>query len=147
MGNTGLKASNNMLQLNVPWWHIAMVPFQYVCVLLAIDSRHSLLYVGDAMRTLEAATQRFDTHVMREALMTTGLLLREWKKRKEELIGFLREGLQYQQTSMLNQLNEVLQSGVSKPVPTEWPANVDFNMPGTTDLNWDLFLGGPNTLF
>lgn len=147
MGNTGLKASNNMLQLNVPWWHIAMVPFQYVCVLLAIDSRHSLLYVGDAMRTLEAATQRFDTHVMREALMTAGLLLREWKKRKEELIGFLGEGLQYQQTSMLNQLNEVLQSGVSKPVPTEWPANVDFNMPGTTDLNWDLFLGGPNTLF
>ena len=146
MGNTGLKASNNMLQLNIPWWHIAMVPFQYVCVLLAIDTRDSLLYVGDAMRTLEAATQRFDTHVMREALITAGLLVRECKKRKEEVIGFLGEGLQHQQTSILNQLNEVLQFGGNQSAPVEWPADVNINMPNTTALNWDLFLGGPNTL-
>ena len=147
MGNAGLKASNSMLHSSVPWWHIAMVPFQYVCVLLAIDSRDSLLYVGDAMRTLQAATQRFDTHVMWEALMTAGLLVREWKKRKEEIIGFLGDALRHQQTSLLNQLNEVLQSGVNQAGPVEWPENFDINIPDTKDLNWDLFLGGPNTLF
>ena len=147
MGNDGLKAVHSMIYSYLPWWHIAMVPFQFVCVLLAIDSRDSLHYVGEAMQTLEAVTRKFDTHVMREALLTAGLLVRKWKKRKEEEIGFLEQGLAYQQTSTSNQQpGDISPTALEQPLCFE-PTNFVLDMPDTSDINWDLFLGGPSTLF
>ena len=68
----------------MPWWHVANVPFQVVCVFLAMDVRESLSRVGTAMRVLEEVVERFQTVAMKEALKTARFLVRLSKKRKDE---------------------------------------------------------------
>ncbi|WPH01693.1 Hypothetical protein R9X50_00454500 [Acrodontium crateriforme] len=84
IGLRGLRAARRMAERGMPWWHIANVPFQVICVFLAMDIRESLGRVSTAMRTLEDVVARFDTVAMREALKTARFLVRLSKKRKDE---------------------------------------------------------------
>ena len=73
-----------MCEKGLPWWHVANVPFQAVCVFLAMDVRESLSHIGTAMRTLEDVAERFQTVAGKEALKTARFLVRLSKKRKDE---------------------------------------------------------------
>ena len=84
LGLSGLAAARRMLEKNMPWWHVANVPFQVVCVFLAMDVRESLARVGTAMRVLEDVVEGFRTVAMRDALKTARFLVRLSKKRKDE---------------------------------------------------------------
>jgi hypothetical protein len=84
IGLGGLKAAQNLAKQGMPWWHVANVPFQCICVFLAIDTRESLSHIGAAMRTLEMVVKKFDTVAMKEALKTARFLVRLSKKKKEE---------------------------------------------------------------
>lgn len=84
IGLGGLQAARNLADQGMPWWHVANVPFQCICVFLAIDTRESLNHIGTAMRTLEMVVKRFDTVAMKEALKTARFLVRLSKKKKEE---------------------------------------------------------------
>jgi hypothetical protein len=84
IGLGGLQAARNLANQGMPWWHVANVPFQCICVFLAIDTRESLTHIGTAMRTLEMVVKRFDTIAMKEALKTARFLVRLSKKKKDE---------------------------------------------------------------
>ena len=84
IGLRGLDAARRMAEKGMPWWHVANVPFQVVCVFLAMDARESLSHVATAMRVLEDVVERFKTVAMKEALKTARFLVRLSKKRKDE---------------------------------------------------------------
>jgi hypothetical protein len=84
IGLGGLQAAQNLAKQGMPWWHVANVPFQCICVFLAIDTRESLSHIAAAMRTLEMVVKKFDTVAMKEALKTARFLVRLSKKKKEE---------------------------------------------------------------
>jgi hypothetical protein len=84
IGLQGLEAARRMTEKGMSWWHVANVPFQVVCVFLAMDCRESLAHVGAALRVLELVVERFQTVAMKEALKTARFLVRLSKKRKDE---------------------------------------------------------------
>lgn len=84
IGLRGLEAARRMAEKGMPWWHVANVPFQTICVFLAMDIRESLCHLATAMRTLEFVVERFRTVAMKEALKTARFLVRLSKKRKDE---------------------------------------------------------------
>jgi hypothetical protein len=84
IGLDGLEAAKRMTAKDKPWWHVANVPFQVVCVFLAMDVRESLAHVASAIRVLEEVVERFQTVAMKEALKTARFLVRLSKKRKDE---------------------------------------------------------------
>ncbi|KAK3046592.1 hypothetical protein LTR09_011940 [Extremus antarcticus] len=84
LGLEGLEAARRMAAKHMPWWHVGNVPFQVVCVFLAMDVRESLSHVGTAVKVLEEVVERFKTGAMREALKTARFLVRLAKKRKDE---------------------------------------------------------------
>ncbi|KAK3709290.1 hypothetical protein LTR37_011028 [Vermiconidia calcicola] len=84
IGLNGLEAARRMAEKGMPWWHVANVPFQVVCVFLAMDVRDSLMHIATAIRVLEDVVERFQTIAMKEALKTARFLVRLSKKRKDE---------------------------------------------------------------
>lgn len=84
MGLRGLQAAQTMSAQGAPWWHVANVPFQVICVFLAMDVRESLAHIAHAMRVLEEVVEKFRTVAMKEALKTARFLVRLSKKRKDE---------------------------------------------------------------
>ncbi|KAI9642662.1 hypothetical protein NHQ30_008393 [Ciborinia camelliae] len=80
----GLRCAREMVATSCPWHHMANVPFQIICTLLAIDNRSSLSKLGDAMKTLGEVAAAYDTSVMREAYKTARLLVLIYQKRKED---------------------------------------------------------------
>ncbi|EME43821.1 hypothetical protein DOTSEDRAFT_71601 [Dothistroma septosporum NZE10] len=84
IGLGGLEAASRMAERGLPWWHVANVPFQVICVFLAMDGRESLSHLATAMRTLEFVVEKFHTAAMKEALRTARFLVRLSKKRKDE---------------------------------------------------------------
>lgn len=93
IGLAGLQAARNQANKGMPWWHVANVPFQCICVFLAIDTKESLSHIGTAMRTLEMVVKRFDTVAMKEALKTARFLVRLSKKKKDEDSDVLEKSL------------------------------------------------------
>ncbi|SMR53170.1 unnamed protein product [Zymoseptoria tritici ST99CH_1E4] len=84
IGLDGLAAARRMAAQGMPWWHVANVPFQVICVFLAMDGRESLSHLSTAMRTLEFVVDRFRTTAMKEVLKMARFLIRLSKKRKDE---------------------------------------------------------------
>ena len=99
IGLGGLQAARNLANQGMPWWHVANVPFQCICVFLAIDTRESLTHIGTAMRTLEMVVKRFDTIAMKEALKTARFLVRLSKKKKDEDSEVLERSLKRETTT------------------------------------------------
>ncbi|GAB1728244.1 hypothetical protein NU195Hw_g3169t1 [Hortaea werneckii] len=89
----GLEAARKMAAKARPWWHVANVPFQVICIFLAMDVRESLANIHIAMRALEEVVHHFNTVALKEALKTARFLVRLSKKRKEEDSGVLSQSL------------------------------------------------------
>ncbi|KAI7138544.1 hypothetical protein KC352_g30181, partial [Hortaea werneckii] len=89
----GLEAARKMAAKARPWWHVANVPFQVICIFLAMDVRESLANIHVAMRALEEVVHHFNTVALKEALKTARFLVRLSKKRKEEDSGVLSQSL------------------------------------------------------
>jgi hypothetical protein len=93
IGISALPTVTNLARQRLPWWTIISVPFQLVCVLLAIDSRESLSHVAQAMNTLESVGKHWDTHMAREAVGCAGLLVKLSRRRKEEDLRYLESSM------------------------------------------------------
>ena len=85
IGNLALSAAWDLAQQRQFWWNVTSSVFQFVCVLLAIDTTDSLSNVSSAMDTLEKISQILGTHIALEAVTTAKILLRDstMKKKKE----------------------------------------------------------------
>ena len=78
-----LACAREMVDAHCPWNHVANVPFQIVCTLLAVDSPEALSLLDDAAQTLKHVADVYDTDVMREAYRTAGLLILLQQRRKD----------------------------------------------------------------
>jgi len=159
IGLRGLEAARRLAERGMPWWHVANVPFQCICIFLAMDSRESLAHLGTAMHTLEFVVERFHTVAMKEALKTARFLVRLSKKRKDEDSDVLGQSLK--KAAVEDPQPENLQRpSISRPSLNglgmqNGAAAKDFNQtPGTTsstedwsmdilnnsDFDWNYFL-------
>lgn len=84
-----LACARQLVDANCPWSHVANVPFQAICTLLAVDSPESLSLLDDAVQTLKYVTDVYDTEVLREAYRTAGSLILLQQRRKEHDAGRL----------------------------------------------------------
>ncbi|KAI9643531.1 hypothetical protein NHQ30_008150 [Ciborinia camelliae] len=89
----GLGAVMRMVEGRQPWWHVANIPFQFVCVLLAMDTPEALSHIGEALETLDAVSRCFNTRSLRESAATARTLVELSQKRKQEEINILGQGL------------------------------------------------------
>jgi hypothetical protein len=78
-----LACARELVDANCPWSHVANVPFQIICTLLAVDSPESLALLEDAVQTLKYVTDVYDTEVLREAYRTAGSLILLQQRRKD----------------------------------------------------------------
>jgi hypothetical protein len=89
IGLDALPASSDLAVQHLPWWTVISVPFQLLCVLLAIDSRESLSRIGEATEALEEVGMCWDRHMVKEAVGSASFLIKLSRKRKEEDMEFL----------------------------------------------------------
>ena len=78
-----IRSAQAMLNACSPWHHIANIPFQIVCTLLAIDTPASLAQLEDAMQTLENVATTYSTQPLHEAVQTASLVILLHQRRKE----------------------------------------------------------------
>lgn len=126
-GNAAVQAAEKLAGKGHLFWNVIGSAFQYVCVLLAIDTPAASVHIAAAFKGLENLVQAADTGLTREALAMARhiLSLTMAKKRKElaqlEAIDGSYQSPQAQQESETN--NAVL--------------NMDWG------LDWDQFLFEP----
>ncbi|KAL2006530.1 hypothetical protein VTN00DRAFT_9198 [Thermoascus crustaceus] len=92
VGTSALPAARRLIAQNHPWWNVIGTVFQFVCVLLTIDTTESLANIPEAMETLEMITQNLNTHLANEAINTARLLVCASVEKKRKGIAIL-EGI------------------------------------------------------
>ncbi|OQD84108.1 hypothetical protein PENANT_c014G02815 [Penicillium antarcticum] len=88
-GMSALPAARALASQNLPWWNIISTVFQFVCVLLAIDTHASVTNLPDAMDTLGMIVDQLKTHLATEALATARNLVRASLDRRRKGVGIL----------------------------------------------------------
>lgn len=119
---TGLNAAIRLAETRCPWWHVANVPFQTVCTLLAIDTRESLSRVDEAMRALQRVADNFPTPTIQQAVDVAKSLVRLTRRKKE---------------LDLDALNSGPPDGNATP---SWQPSMDEVDDVEADIDWDAFL-------
>ncbi|KAL4868730.1 hypothetical protein BDV12DRAFT_209033 [Aspergillus spectabilis] len=79
-----LAGARELVDANCPWAHVANVPFQIICTLLAVESPESLSLLDDAVQTLKYVADTYDTEILREAYRTSGSLILFQQRRKDQ---------------------------------------------------------------
>ncbi|KPA35495.1 hypothetical protein FLAG1_11800 [Fusarium langsethiae] len=80
----GIEAAQAIIDARAPWHQMANVPFQIICLLLAIDTRESLAQLNNAMQCLNNIATVYNTNATKEALNTASLLILMQQRRKEK---------------------------------------------------------------
>ncbi|KAL3424088.1 hypothetical protein PVAG01_03369 [Phlyctema vagabunda] len=89
IGDKAVEASYDFAQKSCPWWNILGTPFQYFCVLLALDTSESLAKLSWVLKRLEAIVQTLNTPLALEALDTAKVLLRDSMAKKRQELSLL----------------------------------------------------------
>jgi hypothetical protein len=163
LATKGLRAARSMVATNSPWHHAANVPFQLLCLLLAIDSRASLSLLGDAMGTLQQVATAYNSAVMREAYNTAYLLILLHQRRKDEDARALHDVLSTHSTAPALSPATAVHFGTTNipPQPTSntqelsWLEDLIADMPSLREFDLEQFLvedslqrqDGPNGTF
>ncbi|TGO81293.1 hypothetical protein BPOR_1222g00020 [Botrytis porri] len=128
IGMKGLGSVMRMVESRQPWWHVANIPFQFVCILLVIDTPESLSHIGEALETLDAVSRCFTTRSLTESAATARTLVELSQKRKQEEINILGQGLKTRLEPM--QTNQL-------PIPNLNPVQVMLapTMMGNANVN------------
>lgn len=93
LGLEALLSASSLSARRVPWWAVASVPFQLVCVLLAVDSRESLARVGETMSTLEDVGRNWaDSKTTGDTVQLARRLVAVSRRRKVEDLRWLGVG-------------------------------------------------------
>ncbi|SCU93375.1 LADA_0G02740g1_1 [Lachancea dasiensis] len=92
--DSALRMSIDLVQDNALWWNVLSAPFQYVCTLMAIDTKESLARVGSANDLFNQIVSALGTHLAIEAQTTVKLLLQDSLKKKELEVALLESAIQ-----------------------------------------------------
>jgi hypothetical protein len=93
IGNVAVVAAEKLASERKYWWNVLCSVFQYVCVLLALDTGESLANVGQAMESLERICEGLKTHMAREAIGTARLLVSDSVRKKRREVELLERGI------------------------------------------------------
>lgn len=91
--SNGIRAARAIFAERAPWHHMAYVPFQIVCVLLAIDTVSSISQLREAVTCLKDISEVYNTDATREALRTARSLILLYQKGKEMFASALTDVL------------------------------------------------------
>lgn len=89
----GIRAARQILRDRSPWHHAANVPFQVVCLLLAIDNYATAPHLRDAIDCLRSVADVYSTGATQEALRTASSLVTLHVRWKERCAAALRDVL------------------------------------------------------
>ncbi|KAK4954496.1 hypothetical protein LTR10_007927 [Elasticomyces elasticus] len=78
-----IDAARSSMAAGLSWHHVANIPFQAVCTLLAIDTVRSFAILSEAMGCLAAVNDTYQTGATYEAFTTAYALVQLHQKRKE----------------------------------------------------------------
>ncbi|PTB43774.1 hypothetical protein M441DRAFT_54936 [Trichoderma asperellum CBS 433.97] len=97
--SNGIQAAQAVLAARAPWHQMIYVPFQIVCVLLAIDTVSSISQLRGAMQCLQDITAVYNTEATQDALITARSLVFLHQKGKEMFASALGEILKNDPTT------------------------------------------------
>ncbi|OQV00025.1 Fungal specific transcription factor domain-containing protein [Cladophialophora immunda] len=145
VGCKGLEASIRATRTNSPWWHVSNVPFQFACILLAMDTQESLSHVHQAILTLRTVVNHFKTPIAQKALATIEQLVRIAQNRKEQDMVLLQNCLEsgFTQEQECHMSNGNGMGGAEDGLPDQWSTDILWNTPALGDVNWDQFWTEP----
>ncbi|RVX73090.1 hypothetical protein B0A52_02216 [Exophiala mesophila] len=172
IGTKALAASRQVCEQGRPWWHTSNVPFQFTCVLLAMDTSESLSKVNESLDTLRFVASTFNTPMARSALETIESLVRLAQKKKEQdamqlsrsLMPLpavatstpktansstypsstdLSQGQMQNQNQSQNQSQVQTQSSLDQVTDFSWSNGLLLNDPTLDDINWDMLFSMP----
>lgn len=82
IATNGLEACRYFARTGVPWWHVANLPFQSLCMLLVLDGKRPMALVGDALNTILEVSRKFQTKELSETVRTAHTLIALIERRK-----------------------------------------------------------------
>ncbi|KAL7807161.1 hypothetical protein V8C44DRAFT_337856 [Trichoderma aethiopicum] len=106
--SNGIQAAQAVLAARTPWHQMTYVPFQIVCVLLAIDTVSSISQLRDAMQCLRDVSAVYKTEATREALRTARSLVLLHQRGKEMFASALSEILKSRPISPVEDVEDVI---------------------------------------
>ncbi len=83
MTEKGVQAADSLVESGSPWHHVANVPFQCVCTLLAIDTVRSFSVLANAMSCLATVARKWPTKAMEDVSAAARVLVYIHRKRRE----------------------------------------------------------------
>ncbi|RHZ61997.1 putative C6 transcription factor [Aspergillus thermomutatus] len=89
VGRSALPSARRLVAQNHPWWNVVGTVFQFICVLVAIDTTESLERIPEAMESLEMIAQRLNTHLGNEALYAARHLINASLEKKRKGVSIL----------------------------------------------------------
>ncbi|KAK8913318.1 Protein RDR1 [Metarhizium anisopliae] len=113
----GIQAAQAILAARAPWHHMAYVPFQIVCVLLAIDTVSSISQLRDAMQCLKDISAVYNTKATEDALKTARSLVLLHQRGKEMFASALSDILKL---CPANPVDVVSETSPTLSDGTEW---------------------------
>ncbi|KAG6040292.1 hypothetical protein E4U41_000977 [Claviceps citrina] len=134
----GIQAARSILEARAPWHHMAYIPFQIVCVLLAIDTASSISQLRDAMQCLQAISSVYNTPATQDALKTARSLVLLHQRGKEMFATALNDILKPCPTSH----DETTTDGLTAfPNTNNWFDELSYDFSDVQYLDIDHLLG------
>ncbi|KAJ6781642.1 hypothetical protein PWT90_01392 [Aphanocladium album] len=133
----GIQAARELLVDRAPWHHMAYVPFQIVCVLLAIDTVSSISQLRDAMQCLKDVAAVYNTHATREAMRTARSLIMLHQRGKEMLAATLNDIVKVYD---VNAQEDVADTAPALPDDFAWLNGLPEDISNIQDLNLEQLL-------
>lgn len=130
VGRSALAASRKLLETRTPWWNVVHVPFQFLCVAVAVGTPRSLGDIGEAMRLLQQIADAYPTHMVKEAFNQAVALVRMSRARKERELDELRHVADMAPLDEHGSAGST--SGMTEAPDLDWTVDLPFE--------WDIFL-------
>lgn len=104
--SNGIQAAQAVLAARSPWHQMTYVPFQIVCVLLAIDTVSSISQLRDAMQCLRDISAVYNTEATQEALDMARSLVLLHQRGKEMFASALSDVLKTRSMSPIEDVTD-----------------------------------------
>lgn len=137
----GVKSAQAILDDRAPWHHMANIPFQIVCMMLAIDTISSIAQLKDAMECLDNVTKVYNTDATREALKTASLLILLHQRWKEKCASDLSNILKLYPAISLQEIPN--ESSSQQPQDMRWLNNLAGDLSSLDYSDFDKILFPP----
>lgn len=136
-GRRGLLASTEALQSNQPWWHVPNIPYQFICILLAMDTPESLSYISRSISTMRDIVNQFGTAITYKALVTVEQFVEMSRMRKEREVAILHTSTQEQHNVSNGYSGGTITASGSEACDAVWSEGILWDTPTLGGVDWE----------